>query len=62
MKGRDPTGSNAYMSLNKKLTAQQYFYNKVKKSQSGSTATKPSTLSETQDTTIINGPKAEEQE
>ena len=32
MKGRDPSG-NMYMNMNKKLTAQQYFYNKVKKSQ-----------------------------
>ena len=59
MKGRNVNGN---MSLNKKLTAQQYFYNKVKKSQSGSTMVKPSNLSDTQDTTVINGVKAEEQE
>ena len=32
MKGRDPSGGSAHMGSNKKLTAQQYFYNKVKKS------------------------------
>lgn len=61
MKGRDPSG-NMYMNMNKKMTSQQYFYDKVKKSQTVSTSALPkqSILSDTQDTTVINGPKNDE--
>lgn len=62
MKGRDPTGNNFNISINNKLTTQQWFYNKVRKTEQPQKDPKQNVSSNTQDTTNVNGLKQEEME